>query len=97
MGQPQPLSKVGKQFLKSLGRGALVGMTLKLYKSQIKNLVGTKEFAPYITGQTITDDNKLIIYCKEPWKTELHNRRYQLKKQINDRLDKEFITQVIFR
>ena len=97
MGKPQPLAKIGKEFLNSLGRGALVGMTLKLYKSQIKKIVGTKAFAPYITGEKLTDDNKLIIYCNGIWKAELHNRRYQIKHQINKRLDKEFLNEVQLR
>lgn len=98
MGQPQPLSKIGKQFLKSLGRGALVGMILRIYKAKIKELVGTKDFARYITGQTITDDNKLLIYCSnDQWRAELQARRYQIRKQINQRLDKDFITEVIIK
>jgi predicted nucleic acid-binding Zn ribbon protein len=98
MSQPQPLSKIGKQFLNSLGRGALVGMTLRLYKSQIKKIVGTKDFARYIAGQTITDDNKLLIYCSnDQWRAELQARRYQIRQQINRRIDKDFITEVIIK
>lgn len=98
MSKPQPLSKIGKQFLKSLGRGALVGLTLKLYKAKIKELVGTKDFARYITGETITDDNKLLIYCSnDQWSAELSARRYQIQQRINKRLEKEFITEVIIK
>jgi len=98
MGSPQPLSKIGKKFLKSLGRGALVGITLRIYKAKIKDLTGTKDFARYITGETITDDNKLIIYLNnDQWKAELQARRYQLRKKINDRLETEFITEVQLR
>lgn len=91
--KPQPLSKIGKEFLVSLGNGFLKGMVLKLYKAKIKELVGTKDFAGYITGQKIRDKT-LIIYCNEPWKSELHARRYQIKQKINERLEREYLTEV---
>lgn len=91
--RPQPLSEIGKKFLASLGEGFLKGMVLRLYKAKIKELVGTKDFAQYITGQQIRD-NTLIIYCKEPWRSELHARRYQIKQKINSRLEQEYLTKV---
>lgn len=98
MRKPEPLSKIGKKFLKSLGRGALVGITLRIYKAKIKDLTGTKDFARHITGETITDDNKLIIYVSnDQWKAELQARRYQLKKKINGRLETDFITEIVLR
>lgn len=96
MNQPKPLSEVGKKFLASLGEGFLRGMTLRIYKAKIKELVGTTDFARYITGETIKD-NTLIIYCKEPWKSELHARRYQIKQKINKRLEREYLTEVKLR
>ena len=93
MSKPQPLSKVGKEFLSSLGEGFLKGMTLKIYKAKIKELVGTKDFARYITGEAIKN-NTLIIYCKEPWKSELHARRQQIKQKINERLESDYLDSV---
>ncbi len=96
MGQPRPLSEVGKEFLTSLGEGFLRGMTLRIYKAKIKELVGTKDFANYITGESIKD-NTLIIYCNEPWKSELHARRYQILQKINERLETEYLDEVRLR
>ncbi len=93
MSKPQPISKIGKEFLTSLGEGFLRGMVLRLYKAKIKELVGTKDFARYITGESIKD-NTLIIYCNEPWKSELHARRYQILQKINERLETEYLDEV---
>lgn len=93
MSKPQPLSKIGKEFLVRLGDDFLKGMTLRIYKAKIKELVGTKGFARYITGESIKDKT-LIIYCNEPWKSELHARRYQIKQKINKRLEREYLTKV---
>lgn len=94
--KPQPLSEVGKKFLASLGEGFLIGMTLRIYKAKIKELVGTKDFAQYITGEQIKDKT-LIIYCKHPWKHELQARRYQIKQKINERLEREYLNKVKIR
>ncbi len=94
--KPQPISKIGKEFLTSLGEGFLRGMTLRLYKAKIKELVGTKDFANYITGESIKD-NTLIIYCNEQWKSELHARRYQILQKINERLEAEYLDEVKLR
>ncbi len=96
MGKPQPLSSIGKDFLKTLGEGFYRGLILRLYKAKIKELVGTKDFAKYITGESIKD-NTLIIYCKEPWKSELHARRYQIQQKINKRLETEYLDEVKLR
>lgn len=76
-----------------MGNDFLKAMTLKLYKAKIKDLVGTTDFGGYITGET-TKDRTLIIYCKEPWKSELHARRYQIQKAINNRLENEYLNEV---
>lgn len=94
--KPQPLSKIGKEFLVSLGDGFLKGLTLRIYKAKIKDLVGTEDFARYITGECIKDKS-LIIYCNEPWKSELHARRYQIKQKINERLEREYLDEVQLR
>lgn len=95
MGKPQPLSAIGKKFLSSLGEGFYRGMILRIYKAKIKDIVKTKAFASYITGERITEDKKLIIYCKHPWKHELSARRYQILKKINNRIENDYLKEVV--
>lgn len=91
------IADLGKNFLKNMGEGFYRGMVLRIYKAKIKDIVGTTKFAYYLKGQKLTKDNRLIVYVREPWKTELHMQRFQILQAINERLEKDFLNAIIFR
>lgn len=89
-----------------MGPGLRRGMVLRIYKAKIQEVVGSDAWADHLAGARMTARSEadyrnptLIIRLQpgSPWRAELHMRRAQIRRAINERMKSEFIRAVIIK
>lgn len=85
--------------VESMGTGLKRGMVLRITPAKILDVLKSPGFKNDLKNIKLKgpDENPILcIYMKagSPWRVQIHQQRYQIKKKINERLKQEFIRDV---